>query len=464
MKRLGLSLEAEDEMDDRRDAPHEHSKKRSRATSDGDADERILASGRPRILFATPIAPAPTGNGLAMRAGVALDALAADAEVDLILLPVAGPVPEGAALEWLRKRSRRIEVLPLPSLENTAVAWLGDPASRKLLEGLAPLPRLARFAHPALLAPYLDTLEPRFDLVYVLRLYLAPLVTTCLGRQGRPRLVLDADDDDASTLASLAALEEARGNVDAARSLRDEGDAFARLASRCLPWFDSVLAASDLDARKLEERSGRAVEVLPNTVPIPPEGQREGPTAARDRPFRILFVGNLTYLPNRVAAERLARSILPRARERLGRDVELDLVGSKGPEIDRLGEEAGVNVLGTVPDVAPFYRAADCFVAPLAAGGGSRIKLLEAFSYRLPVVATSEAAAGLEVETGRHLLLAETDEEISEAIARLRDEELANRLARTAFDFVTRFHDRADIAAALPRMVDPRHETKEART
>jgi len=426
----------------------------SRATSDGRADDEILASRRPRVLFIAPIAPASTGNGLAMRAGVALDALAAPADVELVILPVAGPPPMGSSLDRLRERARSIDVLPLPSLKDASAAWLGGTTNRKLIDELAPLPRLARFAHPALLTPYLDTDDPRFDLVYVLRLYLAPLVAPCLGRQRQPRLVLDADDDDASTHASLAALEEATGNLEAARSLREESDAFARLASRCLPWFDAVLAASDLDARKLAERSGRSVDALSNAVEIPPELQRERPQEAITEPFRILFVGNLTYLPNRVAAERLARSILPKARARLGPHVELDLVGSKGPEIDRLGEEPGVTVRSAVPDLAPFYRAADCFVAPLAAGGGSRIKLLEAFSYQLPVVATPRAAAGLEVEAGRHLLLAETDEEIGEAIARLRDDELASRLARAAFDFVTRFHDRAEIVAALPRLVD----------
>ncbi len=395
-----------------------------------------------------------------MRAGVALDALAAESQVDLVILPVAGPFPEGAALDWLRERARQVDILPLPSLQDSTAAWLGDPASRELLQGLAPLPRLARFAHPGLLAPHLDTGEPRFDLVYVLRLYLAPLVAPGVARQERPRLVLDADDDDASTLAALAALEEATGNLDSARNLREESDAFARLASRCLPWFDSVLAASEIDARKLEERSRRPVDILPNAVPIPPEGRR----AVTTGPFRIVFVGNLTYLPNRVAAERLARSILPRARARLARDVELDLVGPNGPEIDQLGDEAGVSVRGAVPDLAPFYRAADCFVAPLAAGGGSRIKLLEAFSYRLPVVATSKAAAGLEVEAGRHLLLAESDAEISEAIARFGDdEELGVEIASEAFAFVTRYHDRTEIVAALPRMIGLQRNCEESR-
>ena len=73
-----------------------------------------------------------------------------------------------------------------------------------------------------------------------------------------------------------------------------------------------------------------------------------------------------------------------------------------------LGKHPGVAVLADVPDVTPYYAAARLAVAPIRAGGGSRIKILEAFAHDRPVVSTRIGAEGLSVVDGRHLLIADT--------------------------------------------------------
>ncbi len=62
--------------------------------------------GKPALLFLSPIMPAVGGNGLAMRAGATLEALAADYTVHLLVIPVAGPA--GPAGEDIRRWSARI--------------------------------------------------------------------------------------------------------------------------------------------------------------------------------------------------------------------------------------------------------------------------------------------------------------------------------------------------------------------
>ena len=69
-------------------------------------------------------------------------------------------------------------------------------------------------------------------------------------------------------------------------------------------------------------------------------------------------------------------------------------------------------------------------VAPLAAGGGTRIKLLEAFAHGLPVVTTAIGAAGLDVTSGVHLLIADSAAAMAEAAASVTaDRALRQRLA-----------------------------------
>jgi glycosyltransferase involved in cell wall biosynthesis len=74
---------------------------------------------------------------------------------------------------------------------------------------------------------------------------------------------------------------------------------------------------------------------------------------------------------------------------------------------------------GRLPDLDDALRSARVFVCPLWSGTGTRIKLIEAMSYRLPIVTTSKGAEGLALEPGVHALFAENASEFAAAIGRL---------------------------------------------
>jgi glycosyltransferase involved in cell wall biosynthesis len=132
----------------------------------------------------------------------------------------------------------------------------------------------------------------------------------------------------------------------------------------------------------------------------------------------LLFIANLTYAPNVEAASLLVEAILPRIQTRLARRVRVTLVGHHHDELSRLARPH-VELAGFVADLQPFYEAADVVVVPHAVGGGTRIKLLEAFAHRVPVVASPVAAAGLAVSDGCHLLLAEDPDQAAASIEAL---------------------------------------------
>ena len=105
----------------------------------------------------------------------------------------------------------------------------------------------------------------------------------------------------------------------------------------------------------------------------------------------------------------------------------------------RIAGEAGVRLAGRVPAVAACYASAAVVVVPLRAGGGTRIKILEAFAYRRPVVSTSIGAEGLAARDGQEILIADTPAEFAHACVRLiGDRELAEQLSRNAFDLAVR--------------------------
>jgi glycosyltransferase involved in cell wall biosynthesis len=170
-----------------------------------------------------------------------------------------------------------------------------------------------------------------------------------------------------------------------------------------------VLTLRDREAM-LPYSAGTPLEVIPLGTqtperPLDPAGQP---------PPSVLFVGNFHHPPNVEAAARLAGSIFPRVRQRCPEAV-LHLVGD-GP-LDIGGP--GVTVTGRVPSVEPWLDRAAVVAAPLASGGGMRVKVLEALAAGKAVVASPLAAEGLD---GAPLLLAERDEEIAEAIASLLED------------------------------------------
>jgi glycosyltransferase involved in cell wall biosynthesis len=268
----------------------------------------------------------------------------------------------------------------------------------------------------------------RCDVVFVMRLYLAPFADSWLDvpERRRPRLVIDLDDDEVRTHRSLAALHEANGDAIGAGRETREAERYARFEREYLPRFDRVLVAAPADQAALEARLPLGTTaVVPNAVRVP--ALVPGPRPAA---WRLLFVGSLGYPPNADAAKVLCRTILPRLRSGSGRHVEVEIVGTNPtPEVATLDELPGVTVGADVPSVSPYYARSRGAVAPIRAGGGTRIKLLEAFAHRCPVVATRVAAEGLDVQDGVHLLLADEPDHFARAcLELLARDDLAERL------------------------------------
>lgn len=194
--------------------------------------------------------------------------------------------------------------------------------------------------------------------------------------------------------------------------------------------FDRVLTVSEDDARWLKARNAAVqVRVIENGVDT--DGT---PFLAEQTPgARLLFVGTLGYFPNRDAAAWFCEAILPLIQAELpGTTVEL--VGRRPrAETRALGARRGVRVSADVENVEPFYRAAQVIIVPLRAGGGTRLKILEAMAYGRAVVSTRIGSEGLDVTDGETIALADTPQEFaSKVVALLRDRAARERMAQAA--------------------------------
>jgi glycosyltransferase involved in cell wall biosynthesis len=393
--------------------------------------------------------PADRGNGLAMRAGFFLDAYSRRFKVDLVVAPVAGTADLSA---FARSRAENITILPLarPDTHFLLAASVRDPLAR--IEALRRYERPSLTAHIGPISRALAPLvENDYMAVHVFRLYLAELATPWLDRDGsrRPRVVLDCDENDALVHRRLAALQRLRDPIAAA--LADvEAEALARFASRWLPRFDLLMAASD---REIRSFSGVPVRktVIPNVIELP----RPQPRPRPGRPFSVLFVGNLSYAPNADAMTWFVSRVWKRFRKLMKFEARLLIIGANPPPaVAQLGRVGGVEIKRAVRNLAPCYQQADLAIAPVRVGGGTRIKIVEAAAYGVPLVVTRVAAEGTTFQSGVDLLVADHHASFLRACILLaKNRSMASRLATQARARVKRDYSPAYWRARAAHMI-----------
>jgi glycosyltransferase involved in cell wall biosynthesis len=84
-----------------------------------------------------------------------------------------------------------------------------------------------------------------------------------------------------------------------------------------------------------------------------------------------------------------------------------------------LDERSGVDVVGSVPDVRPYYDQASVVVAPFAFGGGTKLKILEGLAMERGIVTTPVGSAGIKLTDGEHALIRERSPEFANSVITL---------------------------------------------
>lgn len=168
-----------------------------------------------------------------------------------------------------------------------------------------------------------------------------------------------------------------------------------------------IMTVSDTERDYFQKFGGRAVRLVPNGVDCaafnryPIGREHDHPT--------LLYLGALSWQPNAKAAEFMAREVMPRVLSERP-DARLQIVGrNPGSEVTALAELPNVEVHANVPDVGVYLEQASLLAVPLDSGGGTRLKILEAFAAGLPVVSTPIGCEGIDCRHGEHLWVAERD-------------------------------------------------------
>ena len=154
----------------------------------------------------------------------------------------------------------------------------------------------------------------------------------------------------------------------------------------------------------------------------------------RTRPQSLVFVGTMDWYPNVDAMRFFLREVWPALQLRLP-STTLDIAGSNPPEsLRRMARTlAGVTVHGYVPDVRPLIDSAALYVCPIRDGGGTKLKILDAFAMKKCVLAHPIACEGISVTPDKNVVLAETaDEFVERIIALLSDPDRRQAIGEAA--------------------------------
>jgi len=337
-----------------------------------------------------------------MRGWLFLQALARNHRVTLVAGSPAFPDESAEMLEELGDLVEDVVLLRFRAARDPVLllrrAATGLARSRKLPFDLTvPTPRMRA---------QLSRLQRRqFAGVHVFRLYMVPAALAALGERPSVPLELDLDDWESHTRRGFAAVAGRRESKRRSALLREVA-MFEQLEETWLPRFTRVFVCSQDDAVALAFRHGlNSVFVVPNAVAVP----EALPPATDTTPAQLLFVGSLGYYVNEDAVCFLLDEVLPQLRTIAPRPFQLVVagVGASKRLQRRLRAEADVVWVDSPSAVGPLYQRATAALAPLRAGGGTRVKAIEAFAQGRPLVATAAAVAGLGVVPGVHYLPAE---------------------------------------------------------
>ncbi|HEU0023988.1 MAG TPA: glycosyltransferase family 4 protein [Thermoleophilaceae bacterium] len=381
-----------------------------------------IAGPRRRILFLAPFPPNSEGtHGGARVTGGLIERVAERHDVALLCLHSPAEAAMPAALreqlvlyeevERPDRQSTRLKRAAAlgraaPGLLATRPAWVSDwrvPAfGRRVGE-------LTRSWRP-------DVVQAEFHLMGQ---YLA-------GLAGRgPALVLVEHEPGAAAAADRARRDRGIRRI----TRRLDAAAWRRYERGVVGAADAVVTFTEDDRRSLRELAPAArIECIPLGVDVP--DQPLDPIGAD--PPRVVLIGNFTHPPNVQAALDLATGIYPTVRARFP-GATLELVGENAPPAVRRLAKPGIVVTGAVADARPHLDRATIVAVPARIGGGMRVKVLDALAAGKAVVATPRALAGVDLVPGKHAAVAESDDELADAIvALLTDPQRRRRMGLAA--------------------------------
>lgn len=352
-----------------------------------------MLTQRPRILYLAsswPLGPVFGGQLRALHVGRALQAVG---DVSLVVVSM-----ESATPQTVRQTAEHFRLLPSVTPAVTPTGGLGRKLQRAFSVRYLDIHGCAASAtdRQRLVASFGD-----YDLIWVLNSRTANL----LNIWSWPHAHLDIDDIPSTYYRAMADSAKTRSVRWRARL---QQYFLKRREMRFRRRFTTLSVCSRADYDYLG--GGSHLHIIPNGFEIPTVVPSAKPDPTQ---LRIGFIGLYSYPPNLEGVRWFLREVWPMVRKAVPqatfRLVGKDTDGALAPH------DPGVETLGWCADPSEEIATWSAMVVPIQFGGGTRIKIADAFSRKCPVVSTRLGAYGYEVNDRQELRLADRPEEFAQA-------------------------------------------------
>ena len=159
---------------------------------------------------------------------------------------------------------------------------------------------------------------------------------------------------------------------------------------------------------------------------------------SEDKPLTLVYMGAFHLEPANIdGLTYLLEDILPLIEKQVP-DIRLEIIG-KGlpPAFERKYASNNVHIHGYIEDIRPVLGRAHAFLIPLRGGSGTKIRILTAMAMGIPVVATSIAANGFDMEHNKQILIGDTPQSFAQQTIRiLQDTELNHTIGSAGHTLV----------------------------
>jgi len=276
--------------------------------------------------------------------------------------------------------------------------------------------------------------EGAFDAVHADQLWMAQYALRAKKFSPKVQLILDQHNAVYLIPERMAAGET---NPVKKMILARESRMMARYEAETCPKFDRLVWVTREDYDAVSAISDVPMPP-PTVIPICADPTRVQPVEPKAGLKRVTFLGGLHWPPNAQGIVWFAKNVFPKIRARVPEAV-LTVIG-KNPPAKLTGN--GIEVTGYVEDLMPLLAETRAFIVPLHAGGGMRVKIIDAWQWQLPIVSTTIGAEGIGVEAGVDILIADTAADFAEAVIRiLLSPKLEQSLAQNGRQTVLKKYD-----------------------
>ncbi len=344
------------------------------------------ATGKPRVLVASPYLPFPLSHGGAVRMYNLMRRAAAEFDQVLVAFTEEHTAPPVEVLEIFA------EVVLVERTGSHALPFTGRP---EVVE---------EFDSNAFRAALQQTIRKWRPAIAQLEFtQLAMYAADCAPA----RTILVEHDITFDLYQQLLGIQESG-------ALRREVDLWRRFETAAWSTVDRVVTMSEKDRRAV---TGTRAVALPNGVDL----ERFQPSETAPEARRLLFIGSFAHRPNVMAVEFFVNQVWSRLK-----DVALHIIAGARHEQYAVAADLtqrGIELEGFVSDVRPAYRRATLVIAPLVASAGTNIKVLEAMAMGKATVSTTPGVNGLDLSAGEDFVLVNTAGEMADAIERLLEDD-----------------------------------------